>query len=147
VEPPELANLVEVAERPRTGDWSLRSALVRYAQPQPVRVSQVLELVRRIEVALRPHAKKLADDGPALWDALEGRRSPGPEPEPFLVGVLQAAAVLDRLGEQLACWADDRARPRPDDEVDAAVTEVARRLDALGVQREEHDGPRPRSRS
>lgn len=146
VEPPELARLVDVAERSRAGDWSLRSALVRYAQPQPVRVSQVVELVRRIEVALHPHAKRLADDGPTLWAALEGDRSPGAEPERFLVGVLQAAAVLDRLAEQLVRWANDRAAPRPDEEVDAAVADVARRLDDLGVPREERDGPRPRSR-
>ena len=63
-EPPELARLLDFAERSRAGDWSLRSSLVRYAQSQPVRVSQVLELVRRIEAALHPHARLLAGQGP-----------------------------------------------------------------------------------
>ena len=49
ITPPELAALIDVSERQRAGDWSLRAALCRYAQPQPVRVSALLDLVRRIE--------------------------------------------------------------------------------------------------
>src|SRR5262249_41526556 len=59
LQPPELARLVDYAERPRRDDWSLRAALVRYAQPEPQRVSAILDLVRRIEWALRPHQKLL----------------------------------------------------------------------------------------
>ncbi len=71
LQPPELARLVDYAERPRDDDWSLRAALVRYAQPEPQRVSAILDLVRRLEWALRPHQKLLEREGPALWDALE----------------------------------------------------------------------------
>ena len=52
IEPPELARLLDFAERPRTQDWSLRAALVRYAQPRPQSVSDLLDLVRRLEAAL-----------------------------------------------------------------------------------------------
>ena len=52
IEPPELAALVDPAERPRAENWSLRAALTRYAQPQPQRASAVIELLRRTEAAL-----------------------------------------------------------------------------------------------
>ena len=145
LEPPELAMLVDVAERPRTGDWSLRSSLVRYAQSQPERVSRVIELVRRIDQVLHAHAKLLAAEGPALWDAVVAGTTPASQPHGVVVGVLRAAAELDALADLLASWADDRSGPRPDREVDAAVLEVTGLLDGLGVPREERGGP-PRRR-
>src|SRR4026209_1833834 len=39
-------------------------------RPQPIRASAVLELVRLIEFALKPHQKLLEREGPALWEAL-----------------------------------------------------------------------------
>ena len=51
--------LVAYAESPRQGDWSLRSALVRYAQPEPQRASAVLELVRRTDGALKASVRLL----------------------------------------------------------------------------------------
>jgi hypothetical protein len=51
--------LVDVAESSRAGDWSLRSALVRFAQPEPTRAGAVLELVRRTDGALKPHRRRL----------------------------------------------------------------------------------------
>lgn len=141
-EPPELARLVDFAERLRVGDWSLRSALCRYAQPQPQRVSDVLDCVRRIEAALHAEAGRLAKEGPAVWEQLEsGSSTDG------LVGVLGAAAELDALGDALAHWAEDRAHSRPEATVDATTSSVAARLDALGIPREERvppSGGRPR---
>lgn len=147
LEPPELARLVDFAERPRVGDWSLRSALVRYAEGQPVRVSQLLELVRRIEAAVHSHGKVLASDGPVLWAAVSDGQAPATGPAGFLVELLRAMAVLDDLADELAAWADDRSRARPDGAVDAAIAEVARRLDALGVAREQPQQRPPRRRS
>jgi hypothetical protein len=143
-EPPELARLLDFAERSRVGDWSLRSALVRYAQGNPMRVSQVMELVRRIEAALHPHAKLLASDGPALWDAAQRDDPPDAGPSAQVVGLVQATAELDQLGERVAVWAVDPSGGRPDAEVDAVVTSVTQRLDDLGIPREERQGPRPR---
>jgi hypothetical protein len=51
VEPAELAQLIDFAERPHTENWSLRAALVRYTSPQPQR-NDLLELVRRIQGGL-----------------------------------------------------------------------------------------------
>lgn len=137
VEPPELASLLDFAERPRAGDWSLRSALTRYAQPEPERVSAVLALVRRIDTALKALAPVLQRDGARILAA--ARAADGAAAGP--AGVLAAAAVLDRLGDVLAAWAEDPYGQRPDAEVDAAIAEVARRLDALGVPREERARP------
>ncbi len=143
IEPPELARAVAFAERSRSGDWSLRSALCRYAQAHPARVRDLLEQVRRIEAALHPHARRLEQDGPALWSAVADDGPAGDDEQ--LVGVLRAAVALDRVGDTLAAWAEDRHRLHPEDELDATTAEVAATLDGLGVAREERRRP-PRSR-
>jgi hypothetical protein len=142
IEPPELARLVDFAERPRTRDWSLRSALVRYAQPEPQRVNDLLELVRRVDAALGKSAALLDRDGPAFWNAVD---HDGAEPDAYVAGVLRAARELDGLADVLAGWAVDRAGERPNADVDRVVADVARRLDELGVPREERP-PGPRNR-
>ena len=143
LQPPELAALVDTAERPRAEHWSLRAALTRYAQPQPQRASAVIELLRRIEFALKPHTKRLEREGPAVWAELAGE---APATDEHLVGLLQALAEVDRLGDVLATWAVDRAGERPDGLVDEAVAGVSARLEAMGVEREERPA-RPPSRS
>ncbi len=143
VEPPELARLVAFAERPRAGDWSLRSALCRYAQPHPGRVSTVLDLVRRIEFALHPQAQRLDREGPALWAALEAGESV--DTDDLVLGLLGTMAELDQLGDALAEWAVDRAGHAPEGTVDAVVAQVGGRLDELGVPHEERVRP-PRQR-
>jgi hypothetical protein len=146
VEPAELARLLDFAERPRVHDWSLRAALVRYAQPQPERAAQIVELVRRIGAALRARHDVFERDGPTVWTQLTGSEaSNGAGASPEVIGVLEAAAEMERLGDRLATWAVDRTGQRPDHDVDEVVADVTRRLDALGVPREERERP-PRSR-
>jgi hypothetical protein len=144
LEPPALARLVEFAERPRTDDWSLRAALVRYAQPQPQRVNDLLDLVRRTEFALGQHAGVLQRDGTALWEALEGGSIPSDERHAHVVDLLVVAMELDRIGDVLAGWAVDISVDRPDAAVDAAITSIGTRLDELGVPHEERSPPRQR---
>jgi hypothetical protein len=139
IEPPELARLVDFSERARTDDWSLRSALVRYAQPQPERVNDVLDLVRRVEWALGKQSKRVEREGASLWSALES----GDDGDD-LVALLRAAQELDGLGDVVVAWAVDRTGESPDARVDAVVADVGRRLDALGVPHEERPGPRNR---
>ena len=139
IEPPELARLVDYAERPRTDDWSLRSALVLYALPQPQRVNDVLVQVRRLDSALGKHSKRLQRDGAEVWGAMESGAD-GDE----LVALLQAARELDQLGDAVVAWAVDRTGQSPDAQVDAVVADVGRRLDALGVPYDERPGPRNR---
>ena len=45
-------SLLEFSEVTGLGDWSLRSALSRLAQPEPARVGRLLESVRRLEAVL-----------------------------------------------------------------------------------------------
>jgi hypothetical protein len=148
VEPPALARLLDFAERPRGANWSLRAALVRYAQPQPERVSEILDLVRRIEGALRPHGKRLERDGQAFWDALQAPAGSdsSSDANADLIELLRTITALDDLGDVLASWAVDIAGQRPDAEVERVIATVAQRLDALGVPREESTRQtRPRS--
>ena len=139
IQPVELAQVVDFAERSRVGDWSLRSALVRYAEGQPERVSRVLESVRRLDGALHPFNKVLERRGHEVWSALDGGAADA-EDAPLLE-LLRVAIQLDGLGDSLATWADDRTGPRPDDTVDTIAGAAAARLDELGVPREEQ-GPR-----
>jgi hypothetical protein len=140
VDPPELATLLDFAERPHTENWSLRAALVRYAQPQPQRVNDLLELVRRVQGALGAQSSTLQRDGVAIWDALEHDTRPA-DLAP-LVELLDAAREVDRLGDALAEWAADVHRPRPDDAVDAVIADVSGRLERLGIPRGERVPPR-----
>lgn len=146
VEPPELAALLDASERSRVGDWSLRAALCRYAQPHPGRVRDVLELVRRIDAALHPEAKRLDRQGELLWAVLDNGAVAAPE-DAQLVGILRALRELDELGDVLAEWAEDRAGQDPRSAIDATIASVTRQLDALGVAREERTGPPPGARS
>ncbi len=52
-------SLINYAEMARTGNWTLRSALVRLAQPHPALASVVLDQVRRCDGALHPLARSL----------------------------------------------------------------------------------------
>ena len=142
ISPPELARLVDFTERPRVDDWSLRSALVRYAQPEPQRVSDLLDVARRIEWVLGNNGSAIEREGDALWNAVANG---GASPDEFLVGVLQAAQQLDELGDVVAAWAVDINQTRPDAEVDRVVALVAHELDALGVPKQEAP-PGPRNR-
>src|SRR5688572_25409989 len=96
IQPDELARVVDFAERSRVGDWSLRSALVRYAEGQPVRVSQVLEQVRRTETAFHALGKVLANRGPELWAAVDDGEVGADDAK--VIELVRAAMELDRLG-------------------------------------------------
>jgi hypothetical protein len=134
IEPPQLAALLDYQERPRVDGWSLRAALTRYAQPQPRRVGDLLEVVRRIEFAMGSYQKTVESDGPALWRTLQ---EGGGETNDRLVGMLQAMTELDAVADRLAKWAADTAGERPDAAVDTVVADVKERLDALGIPSEE----------
>lgn len=133
--------LADLSERPRSERWSLRAALVRYAQPQPARAGAVLAVVRRVEAVLHTQLKRIEREAPELEAAMAAD-----DPEP-LVQLLLAVRPLDRLGDALAGWAAaGPAAPRPDAELDAVVRDVTARLDELGVPREERTGPPPGAR-
>lgn len=125
-----LAALAGTAERPRAGGWSLRAALTRYAQPQPQRASDLIEVLRRAEAALRPHLRAIEQAGAGDLDLDERVR-----------GVLEVLREVDRAGDVLATWAIDRRGERPDALLDQVTVSAAAALDALGVAREERERP------
>ena len=139
IQPPELARLVDFAERPRVKDWSLRAALVRYAQPEPQRVEALLEVVRRIEYVLAKNTKRFERSGPDIWSAVEVGGD-----DDQLVSLLRVARDVDALGDIVAAWAVARKGGRPDDDVDRITRDAARRLDELGIPREERPPNRQR---
>lgn len=155
---PDGPRLVDVAESSRVGDWSLRSALVRFAQPEPTRAGAVLELVRRTDGALKPHRRRLEAArasthptlGPDAFVEVDGALSLAPG----LARVVDTRAsdlarVLVRLPDGDAVLAAyTAAEETPAEEIDAArLLAVAVELDALadalvawaGV----HEGPPP----
>jgi hypothetical protein len=161
LEPPELARLADVAGAARVDDWTLRSALTRYAQPQPARAAAILEPYRRLEAALHPHAALLRADGPALLAEVESGTDAGAgagagagpvasgeadADRALVVGLLGVARIFDALADRLTEWATDITAERPDDAVDDAMTEAKSRLDALGVPEEEERQRPPRGR-
>lgn len=144
LEPPALDALVDLAERSRVDDWSLRSALCRYAQPEPARVATVLSQVRRWDAAIHDHLKLLRSDGARLFDAarrdepfVEEEGEEGESEDAAVVGLLRVGFDLDALGDVVADWARDRHGSDPSKAVDAAATRVATALEALGVPAEE----------
>lgn len=142
IAPAELGLLLDYAERPRVGDWSLRAALTRYAQPQPQRASDLIEVMRRIELGLHPHLKEVQRNGEEYWEAVggDGPRDDSPVDAPA-VSLLRLMAEMDRLGDVLAGWAVSREGGRPDGAVDEMIANGRSVLDELGVAHEERVRP------
>lgn len=157
LEPERLAELVDLAERPRVDGWSFRAALCRYAQPQPERSSAVLSVLRRVEAAFGQNMAELRSDGRDILARAEAADTFSPAGEAgivddstsgkvgsaddsALVGLLGVASVLDRLGDAISGWAahtsSERRLDRPDAEVDQVVEDVVPRLTVLGVAEE-----------
>lgn len=130
------ARLVDYAESPRVDDWTLRSALVRLAQPEPVRAGAVLELIRRTDAALAPHRRRLERDEVTADTAFGGIG------DDELVPLLRPAVVLDALAEVLTAWAAERSGPPPVAEIDRACSTAFEMLEAAGAP---SDGGRRRS--
>ena len=148
--------LVDYAESPRVGEWTLRAALVRYAQPVPAGASAVLELVRRTDGALKPFLRALDAHVTATDPVLSAASFPagGAPLAPSPAARLDArAADLARLAldepEQFdrVLGEYEAVEPLDDDERAAIpVLAVAVELDRLGdvLARWAHDRGRTR---
>jgi hypothetical protein len=142
LEPPRLQELVDLAERPRHGGWSLRAGLCRYAQPQPVRAGAVHSLARRLETALTEQVPALRASGEIVLASLESGGDAVDPAHARPLALLRVAVELDELGDEVAAWAVDRAPERPDAAVDAVVERVTAGLAELGVPEEPTEPPR-----
>ena len=108
------------ADVARDGDWTLRSALVRFAQPEPVRAGVVLELVRRTDGALKRAGEAGAEE------------------------LAPVVAELEAIAEALVAWAIAHDGPPPVDVVEHHGARAHAKLEELGVPRQEAP-PRPPS--
>ncbi|MEM7322950.1 MAG: hypothetical protein AAF531_07685 [Actinomycetota bacterium] len=63
----QVRSLLNYAESPHDGDWTLRSSLTRLAQPHPARVGRVLDLTRRLDGPLH-HVRKTLEQHPVTAD-------------------------------------------------------------------------------
>ncbi|MGI9615336.1 MAG: hypothetical protein ACR2QO_20665 [Acidimicrobiales bacterium] len=150
------APLVHYAESTRKGDWSLRSALVRLAQPEPVRAGAVLELVRRCDASLSPFGSRLENerisdlariqqhDDERFAELLEGYEAESPlsDEEIAALPYLGVAVTLEELAVVLSDWAGAGAPdPPPRETVDALCATAFEQLESLGAPREEQPGP------
>ena len=89
---------------------------------------------------------RLLKEGPVLWAVLTEGGDPSDEEADRILALLQVAQEIDALADVVVAWAQDRTGPMPVDAVSRTATEVSRRLDDLGVEREERGGPPPGTR-
>lgn len=103
--------IIGFSERPRAGNWTLRSALVRLAQPEPLRSEAILQIVRRLDAALKPFEKE-------------------PENAGELAGVVE---TMGELSDSLCEWAQAGPANPPLGAIDQTCAALFARLDELGV--------------
>lgn len=169
----EQHSILNYAEAPRVDDWTLRSALVRLAQPHPLRSEAVLQLVRRLDAALKPVIRPLQHHGVHTQRSIPGgaqyiadTRLVDMAADPDLLAayrdrvefddaelaslhLVRLALELDRLADVMAAWAAAGPINPPLAEIDSTCAEVLKSMNDLGVP-EEHrwEGPQgPRGRS
>lgn len=146
-------SLHEYVERLHPGGWSMRAALVRYAQPEPVRAAALLEVTRRAESGLHDVARRIereprlsdlgralahfGHDYPTLLDAYLHDADPIDDEAASVIPVLAVAASLDDLGAVVAAWAIEAGDDRPDDLIEEGCQQANGQLDALGVERQD----------
>ncbi len=167
VEVDEQNSILNYAEAPRVGDWTLRSALVRLAQPHPLRSEAVLQLVRRLDAAIRPMvrplqqhgvtsqrsipggAQKIADtrlvdvasDSAVL--AAYGEMVELDDAEQASIHLVDLALQLDKLSNTLSAWAAAGSDGAPLAEIDNTCARVLKAMNDGGVPEEARwDGPR-----
>lgn len=146
-EPVEAApdgSLLNHAESARVGDWSLRSALVRFAQPEPVRAANLLELVRRLDAVLHHVARPLerhtvrcdralGPDLDGVEAALGGPDALDPYPDTRGADLARVARALPE-GFPVVLTAYEREQPLdPEERPAIPLLEVALDLDGLAA--------------
>lgn len=133
-EPDPDRSLVNYAETARVGDWTLRSALVRLAQPEPRRVAALLELMRRLDAALH-HVARLLERHTVLGDrglTAAGVEGPPVDPWPDARAADLARLVAAGVDERdLLAGYEERAPLDDQERLAVPVLAVAVRLESL----------------
>lgn len=170
VEVDEQNSILNYAEAPRHDDWTLRSALVRLAQPHPLRSEAVLQLVRRLDAAIKPVIRQLQHHGVQSQRSIPGgaelvadvrlvdlagdpqvlaayqELAELDDAELASVHLVRLALDLDELANTLTAWAAAGPSTPPLSEIDQTCAQVLASMDNSGVPEEPRwEGP-PSSR-
>ncbi|MEM7141333.1 MAG: hypothetical protein AAF548_09905 [Actinomycetota bacterium] len=97
-------SLVNHAESPRIGDWTMRSAMTRLAQPEPQLVEMLATLIRRLDAILHHLARPLERHTVICDRAIAADTLSGPPVEPYPD---TRTADLARLAEGVGSAGDD----------------------------------------
>lgn len=131
---PERA-LLNYAEQPHEGDWTLRSALVRLAQPEPVRVGSVLQLMRRLDAPLH-HVARVLERHAVLCDrglTVDGVDGPIADAVADVRTADLARLVAVGVDERaLLAGYEERAPLDPEERLAVPLLALAVRFEALG---------------
>lgn len=131
--PDDGIRLAAFAESPRAGDWSLRAALVRYAQPEPSRASAVLELIRRTDGAVKPFHRVLDSTECATDPGLAApERSPAPRVDARAADLARVAVRSPEQLDRVVAEYESVERLAPEERSVIPLLAVAVELDALG---------------
>ncbi len=130
---PTLSGLLDYEERPRTGDWGLRSALVRYAQPEPARAGELLQLVRRLNATLHTARRVLepttvkCDHALTLVGAVESDDGPLVDPvAPYAdIRIADLARLARDAPDDFDAVVDGYAEQAPLDEAESRALPLA----------------------
>ncbi|MBT8240045.1 MAG: hypothetical protein KJN63_02330 [Acidimicrobiia bacterium] len=170
VEVDEQNSILNYAESSRHGDWTLRSALVRLAQPQPLRSEAVLQLVRRLDAALKPVTRSLQRYGVCSRRSIPGGAQHVADirlvdlagddevldayrelvelddAELAAVHLVRLALDVDELSDTLAAWAAAGPSDPPVVEIDRTCARVLKSMNDSGVPEEPRWDRTPGSR-
>ncbi len=140
VELDEERSLLNYAEVSHAGDWTLRSALVRLAQRDPVRVGALLHVSRRIDASLHHvtrtlRAHPVTCDGALAVDGSDrattiGERPARPYPDVRTADLARAMAIVADPDAILAGYAAETALDR-EEELALPILAEAARFDTL----------------
>ena len=160
----ETNSIINYAEAPRRADWTLRSSLVRLAQPHPLRSEAVLQLVRRLDAALKPFVRELQKHPKESSRSIPGGASnvldirvvdlvvrPDSvelsEAERDSLHLIGIALELDQLANTLTEWASAGWADPPVSEIDQTCARVLRLMNDLNVPEEPRwEGPARKGR-
>jgi len=114
-------SLLNFSEVTGVGDWSLRSALCRMAQPEPVRVGRVLESVRRLDAVLH-HFRPALEQQPAFCERpVDDSGTTDRYPDVRTADIARLAADGFEIDSILTGYTEDDAIAPVDDEERAAL--------------------------
>ena len=134
-EPDPAVSVLNYAEMGRTGDWSLRSAMVRLALPEPMIVVEVANHIRRLDTVLHHVATPLAKQTVSCDRAISLGTVDGepidPYPDTRIADVARLAASAGPVGDVVVESYVGEVELTQEERVALPLVGVALQLDSL----------------